>query len=153
MFNRRCFSRFPRVINSFPTEEDQKSEQTERQTSPVIELACQGTFVTGTAPTPGLGNRQGSTVTTKKFTIGSSDPATWVGGGAFLLSTSLNLTLTSNSIILEISSLLGLTLTSILCLLTSTSILWDISSLLDFVDIYYVDNKHYRWGKIPMSAV
>ena len=85
MFNRRCFSRFPRVINSFPTEEDQKSEQTERQTSPVIELACQGTFVTGTAPTPGLGNRQGSTVTTKKFTIGSSDPATWVGGSLLAL--------------------------------------------------------------------
>jgi hypothetical protein len=52
------------------------SEQPEIKTSTVIELA---TTVEDTAKTPGLGMRQGSPAETKRFTIGSSDPATGVG--------------------------------------------------------------------------
>jgi hypothetical protein len=55
------------------------SEQSETKTSIVIELACQATTVMDTAPTPGLGMRQGSPAETQKFTIGSSYPATGVG--------------------------------------------------------------------------
>jgi hypothetical protein len=54
------------------------SEQSEIKASTVIELACQATTARDTAKTPGLGMRQGSPAETKRFTIGSSDPATGV---------------------------------------------------------------------------
>jgi hypothetical protein len=55
------------------------SEQSEIKTSTVIELVCHATTVRDTAKTPGLGMRQGSPAEAKKFTSGSSDPATGVG--------------------------------------------------------------------------
>ena len=55
------------------------SEQSEIKASTVIELVCHATTVRDTAKTPGLGVRQGSPAEAKKFTSGSSDPATGVG--------------------------------------------------------------------------